>query len=78
MKIKLLYPSLYYPTLEKQPCKTFYRSGPVRIPLVGSPVLKSYLSENGFFTEQDDLDIKVYTENKASEEVIEHIKKISF
>ncbi len=66
MKVKLLYPPLYYPRLENQPDKMFYRRGPAKIPLISLPILKSYLTRNGFFTEQDDLDIKTYTENEKA------------
>lgn len=68
MRIKLIYPPLYYPSIEKKPDKMFYRRSPARIPLISLPILKSYLNEKGFFVEQDDLDIKVYTKNKFSEE----------
>lgn len=68
MRIKLIYPPLYYPSIEKKPDKMFYRRSPARIPLISLPILKSYLNKNGFFVDQDDLDIKVYTKNKSSKD----------
>ncbi len=63
MKIKLFYPPIFYPPIERKPFKMFYRGKPAKIPLLSLPVLKSFTQKNGFYVEQDDLDIKTYTDN---------------
>jgi len=60
MKVKLFYPPKYYDDHPLGPTLAL-------VPLVSLPVLKAYLTLKGHLAEQDDLDVKVYSDNKKED-----------
>ena len=61
MKIKLFYTPEFHSSH-----KPGYPKEPARMPLISLPLIKSFLEKYDFKVKQDDLDIKVFSDNKYS------------